>query len=157
MKSQLLKISQSLWMDVLSELRQRGAGQRESGAFLLAETGRREITSFVCYDDLDDAALETGIITFHAAGFVKLWDHCQRHGLCVVADIHTHPTEWTGQSHSDRTHPMVAVKGHVALILPDYAAPNSRPLNGASVYKYRGDHKWKACKSKASLFKICNL
>jgi hypothetical protein len=78
----------------------------------------------------------------------------QRNGLAVVADVHTHPTEWTGQSHSDRTHPMVAVKGHIALILPDYAAPNSLPLNGASVYEYEGSHKWTAHNTNSAPFKI---
>jgi len=157
MKTQPLNISQSLWQNLLSELRGHGQGERESGAFLFAKTGSRKVTSFVCYDDLDAAALETGIITFHAAGFVKLWDHCQRHGLTVVADVHTHPGDWTGQSESDRTHPMVAIKGHVALILPNYAAPNPLPLNGASVYEYKGSHKWKAHKLKSASFQIVNL
>ena len=157
MKPQPLNISQSLWRNLLSDLRQRGGGKHESGAFMLAKTGSREITTFICYDDLDETALETGIITFHATGFVKLWSHCQQHGLVVVADVHTHPTDWTDQSESDRTHPMVAVKGHMALILPDYAAPNLLPLNGASVYEYRGNHKWKTHKSKSAIFHVSIL
>ena len=157
MKPQPLKMPPPLWQNLLSELRQRGAGERESGAFLFATVGSRNVSSFIPYDDLDEAALETGIITFHATGFVKLWDHCQRHGLNVVADVHTHPTGWTGQSESDRTHPMVAVKGHVALILPHYAAPNDELLNGASVYEYKGNHRWQTHKSKSSLFQISNL
>ena len=157
MKIQPLNISQSLWLKLLSDLRHRGGYERESGAFMLAKMGTREITSYICYDDLDETALETGIITFHATGFVKLWVHCQLNALTVVADVHTHPTDWTGQSESDRTHPMVAIKGHVALILPDYASPNSMPLNGASVYEYKGSHKWKAHKPKSIPFKIGNL
>ncbi len=35
---------------------------------------------------------------------------------------------------------MVAIKGHVALILPEFTAANDRPLNGASVYEYKGSH-----------------
>jgi hypothetical protein len=154
MKLQPLKISRELWEKMLHDLRQRGGGKRESGAFMLAKADSREIVSTICYDDLDPTALETGIITFHAAGFVKLWDYCQRNGVAVVADVHTHPTEWTGQSHSDRTHPMVAVKGHIALILPEYAASNSLPLNGASVYEYKGSHKWKVHKTPSAPFKI---
>jgi len=157
MKLQPLKISRELWDKLLFELCERGGGRRESGAFMLAKTGSREIVSTICYDDLDPRALETGIITFHAAGFVKLGDHCQRSGVVVVADVHTHPTEWTGQRRSDRTHPMVAIKGHIALILPDYAAPNSQPLNGASVYEYRGSHLWKTHKTKTAPFKIASL
>ena len=89
MKPQPLKISHALWQHLLDDLRQRGAGERESGAFMLAKSGSREITTIICYDELDPAALESGIITFHAVGFVKLWDHCQRNGLSVVADVHT--------------------------------------------------------------------
>jgi proteasome lid subunit RPN8/RPN11 len=157
MKKPPLKIQLSLWQTLLAELRRRGDGERESGGFFLAVAGTREIQKFICYDDLDPLALETGIITFHAAGFVKLWNHCQCNGLSVVADVHTHPTGWTGQSESDRTHPMVALKGHIALILPDYAAPNDLPLNGASIYEYRGSHKWKAHKMKSAPFHITNL
>jgi proteasome lid subunit RPN8/RPN11 len=157
MKTKPLSISKSLWHSLLTELRARGYGERESGAFMLAKTGAREIASYICYDDLDSAALETGIITFHACGFVKLWDHCERHGLTVVADVHTHPTDWTGQSESDRTHPMVAIKGHVALILPDYAALNSMPRNGASVYEYKGGHKWRVRTSDKCFFEITDL
>lgn len=157
MKLKPLKISRPLWNSLIAELRQRGAGKRESGGFMLASAGGRNIGSFISYDDLDEKALETGIITFHASGFVKLWDHCQRHGLSVVADVHTHPGDWTGQSHSDRTHPMVAIKGHIALILPNFAAPNPEPLNGASVYEYKGNHKWKTPRSKSTLFQITDL
>jgi proteasome lid subunit RPN8/RPN11 len=157
MKMPPFKISQSLWQNLLAELRQRGGVQRESGAFMLAKKGSREVASFICYDDLDEKALETGIITFHAVGFVKLWSFCQRNGLAVVADVHTHPSQWTGQSESDRIHPMVAVKGHIALILPEYGAPNCLPLNGASVYEYKGNHKWKNHKLKSVPFQISDL
>jgi proteasome lid subunit RPN8/RPN11 len=157
MKLPPLKISRALWQTLLAELRQRGGAERESGAFMLAKKGSREITAFICYDDLDGCALQTGIITFHAVGFVRLWDFCDRNHLGVVADVHTHPGRWTGQSESDRTHPMVAIKGHIALILPEYAAPNSSHLNGASVYEYKGRHKWKNHKPKSAPFQIANL
>jgi len=149
-----LNISQQLWSGLLAELLQRGSCERESGAFLLGKPGTRRISIFICYDDLDPTALETGIITFHATGFVKLWAFCQSKGLKVFADIHTHPTDWTEQSESDRTNPMVAVPGHIAMILPDFAAPNSQPFNGASFYEYRGNHKWKAHKLKSAPIKI---
>ena len=157
MKPKPLSIPQSLWQRMLSDLRARGAGERESGAFMLAGAGSRKITSFICYDDLDETALESGIVTVHASGFVKLWDHCHRHGLAVVADVHTHPSDWTEQSYSDRTHPMVAIKGHIALILPDFAAPNALPFNGASVYEYKGRHKWRTHTSNSAPFIISDL
>src|SRR6266542_2518763 len=110
-----------LWMRLIRQLRLRGGGYRESGAFLLGRAESYRILKFICYDDLDPTALDTGIITFHGAGFVPLWDYCRDHKLHVMADVHTHGGESTGQSGSDRTHPMIGVKGHVALIVPHYA------------------------------------
>ena len=95
------------WRRLVRDLRRRGEGRRESGAFLLAPPGRCRVAAHVCYDDLDPTALDQGIIVFQGAGYVPLWDLCERRQLRVVADIHTHPGRWTGQSPSDATHPMV--------------------------------------------------
>lgn len=152
-----LKIPTLLWRRLLTQLRQRGAGRRESGALLLGTPGTDRVSRFICYDDLDEAALETGIITFHAAGFVRLWGICRQENLKVLADVHTHPSTWTGQSESDRTHPMVAEPGHFALILPNYAKRTPRPLGGASVYEYLGDHEWKTWPAKPGPVKVTLL
>ncbi len=65
MKNKSLNISYWLWMALVRELRKRGYGERESGAFLLAKHGSPHVTKFICYDDLDPTALDTGIIVFH--------------------------------------------------------------------------------------------
>jgi hypothetical protein len=122
-----LRIDQHVLRDLLAELARRGQGRRESGAFLLTNRDHRAdllpqpITDTVLYDDLDPACL-TGGITFHASGYTALNAHCRRNGLRVVADIHTHPGQWVGQSRIDATHPMAALDGHVALIAPRYGA-----------------------------------
>ncbi len=152
-----IKVPALLWRRLVKELRKRGAGTGESGAFLLGTPDTGRVSRFVCYDDLDDKALETGIITFHAAGFVRLWDICKRENLKVVADVHTHPASWTGQSESDRTHPMVAQPGHIALILPNYAKRTTRPLGGGSVYEYLGDHEWQTWPAKSGPVQITLL
>src|SRR5205085_2828544 len=86
-----------LWRDLMSDLRTRGEGRRESGAFLLAPPGADRVAAHVCYDDLDPCALDTGIIVFHGCGYVPLWQLCEARQLRVVADVHTHPTNWTEQ------------------------------------------------------------
>jgi hypothetical protein len=139
----LLNISSLMWWRLVRQLRGRGNGERESGAFILGKSDSRRASSFICYDDLDHEALRSGIITFHARGFARLWDICQAENLRVLADVHAHPSEWTGQSESDRTHPMVAQPGHLAIILPDFAQGNSFSLRGAGIYQYLGDHRWK--------------
>ena len=53
---------------------------------------------------------------------------------------HTHPGA-AFQSHSDRTNPMVAREGHIAIIVPDFARWPI-PAGKLGVYEYVGDHAW---------------
>lgn len=148
-KSKVLKIPVLLWRRLYSELRKRGKGRRESGAFLLG-TGSR-ICDFICYDDIDPTALETGIVKIHGAAFVGLWEYCALHQVKVLADVHTHPGAWTEQSHSDRSNPIVSQLGHIAIILPNFASRKWPSLQGAGIYEYMGDHRWKSGRIKISI------
>ena len=68
-----------LWRRLILDLRRRGGGRGESGAFLLgAPRGPRAVTTtYVCYDDLDPHAYQGGGIAFHAVGCAALWAHCR--------------------------------------------------------------------------------
>lgn len=139
-----LSCSWLLWRRLCGALRQRGrARTRESGAFLLGRLdpdGRRRITDFVLYDDLDPRCLDSGIVRFDGRHFGALWAHCRALGLAVVADVHVHPGA-ADQSDSDQAHPMISQRGHVALILPNFAAlPMRREQVG--IYKYQGAKRW---------------
>lgn len=138
-----LQIPEPIWKALLHELRQRGFGIRESGAFLLAKIGANRAIRFVCYDDLDPTALDSGIIVFQGRGFVPLWKLCTNDQLHVVADIHTHPGAWTGQSLSDSTHPMISHAGHIALIVPSFALNKRQRLRGVGIHEYLGNHQWR--------------
>lgn len=146
----LLEIPRSLWSEMVRELKERGHGVRESGAFILGSHNSKRASRFVCYDDLDQEALSTGIVTVHAQGFVKLWQICMDEKLTVLADVHTHPSTSTDQSDSDSTHPMVAQKGHVAIILPLFAKRSARSLRGAGIFEYLGDHEWQKWSAKSN-------
>lgn len=139
-----LSCSWLLWRRLVSALRARGRHEtRESGAFLLGRKttdGPARITEFVLYDDLDPAALNTGIVRFDGRHFGKLWAHCRERNLTVVADVHVHPGG-SGQSASDRAHPMIAEHGHIALILPDYARL-PMPRGAIGIYRYLGAARW---------------
>jgi hypothetical protein len=137
----------SLWQAMVGELRRRGGGRRESGAFLLGECAvrrgveRRRVRTVAYYDDLDPHCLDSGIVVFDGAGFGPLWKLCRETGLQVVADVHTHPGI-ARQSEADRKHPMIATPGHFALIIPDFAArvPTGNDLG---MYEYAGAHQWR--------------
>ena len=140
-----LAIATDLWEEMREELGRRGLhGSREAGAFLLADRrdGERRVSRIVYLDDLDPGCL-TGNIHFRGAGYPKLWDICDAEGLRVIADVHTHPGAGVAQSAIDRANPMIALAGHVALILPAYA---TRPVAAreVGVHEYLGERGWES-------------
>lgn len=141
-----LSCSARLWRQGLAELRRRGRGERESGAFLLGHRTvvggreRRRVARLAYYDDLDPHCLDTGIVVFDGAGYGPLWAICRETGLIVVADVHTHPGI-ARQSDADRRHPMIAKAGHIAVIVPDYAQGEEHGER-LGVYEYEGSHRW---------------
>jgi proteasome lid subunit RPN8/RPN11 len=138
-----LSCSFTLWRIGLLELGRRGGMRRESGAFLLGmrDGDRRRITDFVFYDDLDPQCLDTGIVVFDGTGYGPLWQLCRERGRVVVADVHTHGGQ-ARQSPDDRDHPMIARRGHVALIVPGFAQ-QTVGMSELGIYEYLGDHRWK--------------
>jgi proteasome lid subunit RPN8/RPN11 len=132
-----------LWREGLQELRRRGRGRHESGAFLLGHRDgeKRDVRRFVYYDDLDTHCLDTGIVVFDGAGYGPLWQLCRETGLQVIADVHTHEHR-PRQSELDRDNPMIATRGHIALLVPRFAERIFRP-HELGVYEYKGEHRWR--------------
>lgn len=141
-----IEIPRLTWLRLVGELRKRGRGRQESGAFLLGTVGdkSRRVETFVFYDDLDPRALSSGIVVFHGKGFSALWALCAKKGLQVLADVHTHPTADVRQSSIDQDHPMLPVQGHIALILPRYARTSKWSLAGVGMHVFQGQGLWKS-------------
>ena len=141
-----IKIPRLTWLRLVSEMRKRGRGRNESGAFLLGkvDTSERRVETFICYDDLDPTALSSGIVTFHGKGFSTLWDICAKNGLQVLADVHTHPSSDVRQSGIDKDHPMLPVKGHTALIMPNFGRTSKWSLSGVGMYVFKGGGQWQS-------------
>jgi hypothetical protein len=139
-----IRVPQLLWRKVIHELRRRGKGVRESGAFLLGrDIGKSpKVKGFVCYDDLDPDAYQGGGIQFHANGYAALWKLCREMKFEVLCDVHTHP-RGVGQSGIDKRHPMIAVAGHTAMIVPNFADTTVWSLDGIGVYEYLGNFQWR--------------
>ena len=126
MSQNQLTIPVKLWERMIADLKARGRGKRESGAFLLGPLEGKTITEYICYDDLDPQSLDTGIIEFDHIGFSKLWPYCVKNQIRVYADVHTHPGSVTRQSGLDIDNPMIIEKGHIAFIVPNYARSEER-------------------------------
>lgn len=139
---------------MLAELRRRGDGQIESGAFLLAAQDRNvtTVTRVVYYDDLDPHCLRGGI-HFNGLAYSKLWALCRSDALTVVGDVHTHPGQWVHQSDIDKGSPMVAQHGHVALIVPNLAQ-GSIAVDAVGVHRYDGRSwtSWTGSEASRRLF-----
>jgi hypothetical protein len=132
----------AVWRAGTDELRRRAGGRRESGAFLLGSMDKaRRIEEFVFYDDIDPNALKTGIVQIDGRRLGDLWTHCRRTDRRVTADVHVHPGGFE-QSPSDQANPIVAEIGHVAMILPHYAARATHP-GAIGVYEYLGSRRWR--------------
>jgi proteasome lid subunit RPN8/RPN11 len=130
-----------LWAEILADLRERGGGRRESGGFLLGRRGgeTRRIKALLAYDEIDPNALR-GHIEFDGSRMDLVWSVCRRRGLQVVADIHTHPGG-AGQSDIDRANPMIPERGHLALIVPNFANKLYMP-GQVGIYEFRGREGW---------------
>jgi proteasome lid subunit RPN8/RPN11 len=140
----LLRLPVWLWARALAELRRRGAGRRESGAFLLGKAGEgTRIRHYLCYDDLDPDAYQNGGIAFHAVGYAALWRYCRERKLQVLADVHTHPGPDVRQSTLDQRHPMLPMQGHTAVIVPNFGRTPWWSLRNVGVYEYLGEFKWR--------------
>lgn len=143
MKNTLL-IKQQLWQKLLNHLRQQGMGTRESGAFLLGSIlgTQRIVSGFLPYEQLQSDALHTDYVTLNSTSFTKLWGVCRDNNVSVVSDIHTHRLG-PQQSRSDRANPMIARKGHMAIIVPRFAQGKIKSTE-LGLHCYRGTHKWES-------------
>jgi proteasome lid subunit RPN8/RPN11 len=138
-----IRCTRRLWRRIHDELRRRGRGSRESGAFLLGsqQNGRRSILDVVYYDDVAPDSLRFGAILVPSRAYSKLWEECRHRGLEVVADVHTHPGG-AYQSSIDSAHPMISERGHVAFIIPTFAMGPAMSVD-LGVYEYQGAGSWR--------------
>jgi proteasome lid subunit RPN8/RPN11 len=143
----VVEISRRRLRSTVRDLAQRGGGNRESGAFLLGRISEKPsggrpwpVAHVAYYDDLDAECL-TGGITFR--GFEGLWRVCRELKMTVVADVHTHPSDWVEQSRTDSDNPMISTIGHLAVIVPNYAQYTPHP-DEFGVHVHLGGRKWES-------------
>lgn len=149
-----LEFAPGVWRGLMQDLRRRGRGQRESGAFLLArrDDALRVVRTWLAYDELAPESLNHGYVRLETSAFSRLWEWCDQRQLHVAADVHTHP--WgPGQSDSDRAFPMIALAGHIALIVPSFALGEPQPID-VSFNVYQGGGRWISVFGRVAASKI---
>jgi hypothetical protein len=138
----MLDLSARLWSGLIYHLRNASAGIQESGAFIVGSivAGERRGMDFIPYEMLERGALNEDFVQLSSEAFSKLWAMCDNRGVEIVGDIHSHRFG-VQQSRSDRTNPMLALPGHVAIIVPEFAQ-RQVALEDVGVYVYQGAHRW---------------
>lgn len=147
-----ISIKYLTWLRLIVGLKVRGKGVRESGGFMLGKPNEQHVHSIVFYDQFDPNVSDSGYIQFKGA--VSFYEYLAKHNLQVLADIHTHPSKNTSQSESDRTHPMIKLKGHIAIIAPCFANNPFILPKQCSVYKYKGNFNWEKYENSELPFKL---
>ena len=137
------------WRRLTSDLWIRSEGMHESGAFLLGfrDGKRRCVVEWILNDDVDPHCLNTGIVILDGQNLGTLWKYCRNKSLEVVADVHTH-LGGAGQSVADRENPMIAIPGHIALIVPQFSKPPVDMFK-LGIYEYLGEKRWQRLPSTA--------
>ncbi len=138
-----LRLNSGFFDSIVAEIHRRGDEKRESGAFLLgsiAPDGSRIADDVVYYEDLNPRCTQYGGIALDPDAFAEVWRIASERGKQVVADLHSHPGR-AEQSDIDKTHPVVALAGHVALIVPDFGR-HGGSRSGLGVFEYLGGHNW---------------
>jgi proteasome lid subunit RPN8/RPN11 len=137
-----IRIRRTDWRELNAQLAARGAGRRESGAFLLGRRrGRRpRITHIVYFDDLEPESLN-GAVHLTTTAYTRLWAMCHDFDVEVLADVHTHPSGFIEQSHIDQDNPLIAQRGHLAIIIGHYAQQRAG-LSDVGIFEYAGDDGW---------------
>lgn len=152
-----LTIKKDFWDNLYKELGKRGNGETESGAFLLSRIGSCEIINCLYYDDIEPGCLDKGYVHLTSRGFKKVWDFCREKELTVTADIHTHPGSITRQSNIDKENPMIKIKGHMALIVPNFAQRSDMDFTELGIHEFLGNgFNWKQWGFSSGVLSILN-
>ena|SRR3569832_1027608 len=138
-----LQVAKKLWVTTWLGLQERSAGQREAACVWLGgRTRETEIATDIVF--LDDLPGTVGRRLQHRTSrqaVAILLELARAKGLSIVADIHTHPSDWVDLSDVDREHPIEYRVGLVAIVLPSFAL-GEPDLARTGVHQYLGNGDW---------------
>jgi len=138
-----LLVREGLWTSTWEGLRVRGWGRREAACVWVGDReGSIERARDVIF--LDDLPGTVGRPLQHRTSreaVAALLARARDLGMMIVADIHTHPSDWVDLSVVDRAHQIEYRVGLLALVLPHFAT-TPPTLHEVGVHEYAGDGEW---------------
>lgn len=150
MSARCIVVPLALWRSTWAGLRARGRGVRESACVWVGtRSGMLERARDVIF--LDDLPGTMGHALQHRTSreaVAALLTRARELQLEIVADIHTHPSDWVDLSIVDQEHPIEYRIGLLALVFPNFAAGPTQ-LSRTGVHEYLGESRWKTLTGRA--------
>lgn len=139
----IIRISTNLWNETIKGLAEHSQGLRESGCIWAGK--RNELTwtvkEVLFLDDLPGVRRQHLYHRTPRIAINKLFELLREKDLQIIADLHTHPTDWVELSDTDKLHPIEYRIGLIAVIFP-YFAQMKHKFNDLGVHEYLGNGEW---------------
>lgn len=137
-------VSRTAWEQTWTGLLARGSGRRETACVW---AGTREdacdVVRHVAFiDDQDEVRGAPYSHVAAPAAVARVLADLRMRGLVIVADLHTHPSNWVGLSDIDQANPIEFRVGLIALVLPNFAS-GERLISRVGVHEYVGEKRWR--------------
>jgi hypothetical protein len=138
-------VAQQLWIETWYGLRTRGKGRSETACIW---AGKRSTSGDIVHSVtfLDDLPGVHAGARYHQVSRVTieaLFKLLRERNEMIVADIHTHPSDWVDLSPTDSEHPIEFRRGLPAMIIPNFAMFEPT-LEGLGLHEYIGDGAWRS-------------
>lgn len=139
----IISIPAYIWDETVRGLAGRSQGLRESGCIWAGK--RNELTwtvkEVVFLDDLPGVRRHQLYHRMPRVAINKLFELLREKDLQIIADLHTHPTDWVELSDTDKIHPIEYRIGLIAIVFPNFAQFPHTFIN-LGVHEYLGSSEW---------------
>lgn len=148
-------VPQNLFRDTWVGLRTRGAAETETVAIWGGNRcgGRGEVTHVYFLNDLPNVEAHRLSHRVPRESLNKVLRVLSNDGCMIIADVHTHPSDWVDLSPVDRDNPTEFRVGFVSVVIPDLALGSPTP-GTVGVHVYMGDGRWTMVRPPSQCLKI---
>jgi hypothetical protein len=138
----MITIPESVWTHMLTEFAKE-ARQVEQVCYFdgVSHEGGGSVTSLT----IPNARLEAGRFQVQPEAMSEAGKHLRAYRLRRFAQVHTHPTEWTGHSPWDNQWAYSQLPGAISIVLPHFG--RTRPALEQAGVHLRTDAGWKQLSS----------
>lgn len=138
-----IQISRVLFEETWAGLNRIGRGATEAVAVWGGTRGSQiEVVKKVYYIDQGGVLRRQRLHRIPAEEINNLFSRLRADGLSIIADVHTHPSEWVGLSPVDEANPTEFRIGFVSVVIPSFGS-GTASVREIGFHVYEGDGEWR--------------